>query len=249
MTDDNRLISAKAADNFTTESPVRAFTDFQVSGHYAIGKGFRPSLAHLARYLDAMETREGWRLVQIILPDDDAGDPTILFHKVPSLKLVMHGAAPPPAERAIFEHVAANSGAIEAALSDDPVNPKHYGGTKCAEIGERLSANSYQILKYNWRLGEKDEERIELGKALWYLEREMGLACEGWRPIMLEQPMERHMRTLLAGQPEWTQIIAKLLLSWNRYGNVQTLIGLRKTIKAHKAFGGAGEGITTGLAV
>lgn len=76
------LIAAKQADGFKSESPIRAFTDFQVSGSYAIGKGFRPSMAHLSRYLDAMEAKEGWRLVQIILPDNDAADPTILFHKV-----------------------------------------------------------------------------------------------------------------------------------------------------------------------
>lgn len=75
------LISPKQPDGFKTESPIRAFTDFQVSGQYAIGKGFRPSMAHLSRYLDAMEAKEGWALVQIILPDNDAADPTILFRK------------------------------------------------------------------------------------------------------------------------------------------------------------------------
>lgn len=75
------LITAKAADGFSTESPIRAFTEFQVSGTIAIGKGFRPSLAHLSRYLDAMENKEGWKLVQIILPRDSDGDPTILFRK------------------------------------------------------------------------------------------------------------------------------------------------------------------------
>lgn len=75
------LIAAKAADGFKTESPIRAFTDFQVSGTVAIGKGFRPSLAHLSRYLDAMEAKEGWAFVQIILPRDSDGDPTILFRK------------------------------------------------------------------------------------------------------------------------------------------------------------------------
>ena len=75
------LISPKQPDGFKTESPIRAFTDFQVSGNYAIGKGFRPSMAHLSRYLDAMEAKGGWALVQVILPDNDAADPTILFRK------------------------------------------------------------------------------------------------------------------------------------------------------------------------
>lgn len=77
------LIAPKDRDNFSSESPIRAFTDFQVSGLYAIGKGFRPSLGHLATYLDAMEQKEGWALVQVILPTDDAGNPTIVFHKRP----------------------------------------------------------------------------------------------------------------------------------------------------------------------
>lgn len=75
------LISPKQPDGFKTESPIRAFTDFQIAGQYAIGKGFRPSMAHLSRYLDAMEAKEGWMLVQIILPDNDAADPTIIFHR------------------------------------------------------------------------------------------------------------------------------------------------------------------------
>jgi hypothetical protein len=86
MTDES-LISAKQVDGFKTESPIRAFTDFQVAGQYAIGKGFRPSLAHLSRYLDAMQTKEGWGFVQMILPRDSDGDPTILFHRKPELLL------------------------------------------------------------------------------------------------------------------------------------------------------------------
>lgn len=34
-------------DQFKTESPIRAFTTWTVQGFYALGKGFRPSLAHL----------------------------------------------------------------------------------------------------------------------------------------------------------------------------------------------------------
>lgn len=79
MTD---MMEPKKLDNFTTESPIRAFTDFQIAGVYAIGKGFRPSLAHLARYLDALESKEGWSMMQVILPQNDTTDPTILFHKM-----------------------------------------------------------------------------------------------------------------------------------------------------------------------
>lgn len=315
MTDDS-LISSKQPDGFTSESPIRAFTDFQVSGTVAIGKGFRPSLAHLSRYLDAMETREGWRLVQIILAVNDEGDPTIIFHKLPRLLMAvtdkttgMFGepyvpsAAGPvvpdlgaPHDTALNVKVKSNFGmtheasaaytkdawwfithmsgdAIDATErmrgfpdawrrpgeeswhgivegkrdADDPVNPKHYGGTACAEIGERLSGNSYQVLKYNWRLGGKDDEKIEIGKAIWYLDREMELAREGWRPIVLEKRTDTHLRKLLADQPEWTRLVATRLMSWNTYGNIETLRGLRKMLLAHKSM--TDDGVTTGLAV
>jgi hypothetical protein len=81
MTDET-MFTAKVADGFTTESPIRAFTDFKATGTYAIGKGFRPSLAHLGSYLHALEVRERWQMVQILMPDNEAGDPTIIFHKV-----------------------------------------------------------------------------------------------------------------------------------------------------------------------
>lgn len=67
-------------DNFATESPIRAFNDWDVDGLYAIGKGFRPSLAHLTKYLDAMETKEGWRLVQIL--ESATAKPSFVFRKV-----------------------------------------------------------------------------------------------------------------------------------------------------------------------
>jgi len=74
------LFEEKKADGFKTESPIRAFADFQVAGTVAIGKGFRPSLAHLAKYLGAMEEKEGWRVVQVML-SNAGGDPTIIFHR------------------------------------------------------------------------------------------------------------------------------------------------------------------------
>lgn len=343
MTDDS-LISAKQPDGFTTESPIRAFTDFSVNGLYAIGKGFRPSLAHFSAYLDAMETKEGWALVQVILPTVDGRDPTVIFRRKPRLRSFITGP-----DGSFREHVTATFGEIKDAgdseiykyfvegpavpdmgaphdtllnvkvksnfgkkhlssatytkgawwfatqmigdeitasermygypdawqhpgednwhgmpdrkigkspalgepytPADDPINPKHYGGTACAEIGERLSANSYQVLKYNWRLGEKDEEKVEIGKAIWYLDREMELAREGWCPILIAEPMEHHMRKLIADQPEWTQIVAKALMSWNRYGNIETLKGLRRKLMSHKSMSGDDNGVTTGLAV
>lgn len=76
------LIASKNPDGFTTESPIRAFTEFKVDGLYAIGKGFRPSLAHLTAYMSAMETKEGWQFIQVILPRDNDGEPTMMFRKV-----------------------------------------------------------------------------------------------------------------------------------------------------------------------
>lgn len=79
MTDTNSLHAPPEPDRFTHESPIRAFTDWKVSGNYAIGKGFRPSLAHLVVYLDAMESREGWSLLQIL--EAATGAPSFVFRK------------------------------------------------------------------------------------------------------------------------------------------------------------------------
>lgn len=77
MTD--TLHASPEPDGFTHESPIRAFTDWQVTGRYAIGKGFRPSLAHLTVYLDGMERLEGWSLVQIL--EAATGSPSFVFRR------------------------------------------------------------------------------------------------------------------------------------------------------------------------
>jgi len=74
-----QLYAAPTPDGFTHESPIRAFTDWTVNGRYAIGKGFRPSLAHLTVYLDAMERLEGWALLQIL--EAASGSPSFVFRK------------------------------------------------------------------------------------------------------------------------------------------------------------------------
>jgi len=260
MTDS--LITPKSSDGFTTESPIRAFTDFQVSGSYAIGKGFRPSLGHLARYLDAMQAKEGWGFLQIILPDNDAGDPTILFEKaLPSFEALglpsfapgspatmdevfslmsarkptfypelTHGTVgdlarkaaktSKPAMRefikrkagcddlaelltkpdlyertvvfaldiiegrtvydndAVLTYLHPNAGpdaVVVEPKADDPLKPKHYDGWACAEIIEYMPTNVGLAVKYLWRLGEKDPEQQERGKAIVYLKRELAL--------------------------------------------------------------------------
>lgn len=71
------LHTAPQPDGFTHESPIRAFTDWQVNGRYAIGKGFRPSLGHLTVYLDAMDRLEGWALLQIL--EAASGSPSFVF--------------------------------------------------------------------------------------------------------------------------------------------------------------------------
>lgn len=209
------LMSKKQPDNFTHESPVRAFTEFRVSGHWAIGKGFRPSLAHMHVYLDAMEAKEGWRMVQML--DGGTLDPTLIFHRdihdpvMPELRTVIRGKCDwqmvdawlkdigfslvqepdgslvarryEPTEEVTYqtyplraeEHPALR----QPNVGDDPINPAYYDGTACAEIIEHMPTNVGLAGKYIWRLGEKDAEKQECGKAAWYLHRQVSLD-HGW---------------------------------------------------------------------
>jgi hypothetical protein len=57
----------------------------------------------------------------------------------------------------------------------DPINPAYYAGTACAEIIEHMPTNVGFAAKYAWRLGEKDSEAQEAGKAIWYLRRQLNL--------------------------------------------------------------------------
>lgn len=225
------LIENKKPDNFTTESPIRAFTDFQVAGRYAIGKGFRPSLAHLSRYLNAMENKEGWALAQIILPENDAGDPTIVFRKTfrtlivnPSMEVA---SAQPP--------LPTGSDATDLNQIDNPLRPKHYGGTQCAEIGELLTANSFQVLRYNWRLGKKDEAVQELGKGLFYLEREIhvGSSRQVYVPNTRLPPAEWFEQRLVECD-DYVRSVAWRLIDWNRTGVVLHLTNLRLLMVSRK---------------
>lgn len=130
-----------------------------------------------------------------------------------------------PAEQEKAYEIAREMDEEEKAFNDDPINPKHYGGTACAEIGELLSANSYQVLKYNWRLGEKDNPCIEIGKSIWYLEREIALIHEGHTFIPGDERLPDHtfFDLRLEGRSEHTVKVARSLISWNRYGNPETL--------------------------
>lgn len=270
MSDDN-LLQPKAADNFSTESPVRAFTDWREQGHYAIGKGFRPSLAHLHRYLDALHAKTGWGLIQIL--QGDSVDPTLIFLKVhvdpvmPELresKLEQHlrlrrghplGTDSLEGDEIELQEIVrpggrptflpAPAGGEDAMYpADDPVNPKHYNGTACADIGERLSANGYQVLKYCWRLGKKDDPAIELGKALWYLKREWDLlGMRGFLHPKKPRKVEPNLRGLkpehrqsfleerIADQSAFTQTIARML--WASYGQ-QEISMIRREIESQR---------------
>lgn len=83
MPDEDELFERKKLDGFTTESPLRAFTTFEACGNYALGRGFRPSYGHLAKYLDSIEAIEGWSLVQILLPrtTSDGFEATMVFRR------------------------------------------------------------------------------------------------------------------------------------------------------------------------
>ncbi len=326
------LIAPAEPDRFTTESPIRAFTEFRIDGKVAIGKGFRPSLAHIGVYLNALEEKEGWRLVQLL--DGGTLDPTLILRRVhvdpvmPEVKQRMtvmrpemvapfgtihpakamvntagddprdktldafrarqgetvddlgapHGVLLRVMVRSNFNRLHESSAlyddgswyfithmrsdgtftkspmrgsptvwkrqtdeewsppavqtyvaAIVAAATDDPINPPHYAGTACAEIGELLTANSFQVLRYNWRLGKKDEAKQELGKSIWYIDREIALT-----PALTPRLLPDHCwfdERLRHADPHAANV-ARILISWNRYGSAASLIGLRKILKS-----------------
>lgn len=227
------LISPKQRDGFTSESPIRAFTEFRVSRTIAIGKGFRPSLAHLHDYLAAMEAKEGWIFAQIILPRDNDGEPTILFRRQPPIELTMDMRVSEPVQEIV------RPGGRPTFVPVDAINPKHYDGRACADIGERLSANGYQVLKYVWRLGKKDDPVQELGKAIWYGESEVvllghheGRKTSFIRPniVGLDDP-DAFLEDRIADQPEFTQNIARML--WSGYG-ARKMVAIVEAIQEHR---------------
>jgi hypothetical protein len=75
-------------------------------------------------------------------------------------------------------------------VGSDPINPAYYAGTACAEIIEHMPTNVGFAAKYAWRLGEKDSEKQEAGKAIWYLRRELARIFHhrpldgGWFEVM-----------------------------------------------------------------
>ena len=131
---------------------------------------------------------------------------------------------------------------------DDPLNPQHYNGRECADIGERLSANGYQILKYCWRLGKKDDPCQELGKALWYLDSEISLMGATYPhqhipPNFVGIDARDRLSFLLdrtANQSQFTAEVARFL--WHGY-KVKDLDKLKAIIADHKARLDCGSGM------
>lgn len=118
----------------------------------------------------------------------------------------------------------------------DPINPAHYNGTACAEIGERLTANSYQVLKYNWRLGLKDDPVIEIGKSLWYLDREIKL---GYVPntLVMDDADRQFFQSRMPfyDANPYLFVVCTGLLAWNTSSDVEVLVRLRQDIVAELA--------------
>lgn len=56
-------------------------------------------------------------------------------------------------------------------------HPAHYtthpSGVECIAIVEHMTFNVGSAVKYLWRLGKKDDVIQELGKARWYIDREI----------------------------------------------------------------------------
>jgi hypothetical protein len=117
---------------------------------------------------------------------------------------------------------------------NDPINPAHYDGTACAQIGERLTGNSYQVLKYNWRLGKKDDPVIEVGKSIWYLDREILIAGQGFMPTQ-RLPDDLWFQSMLMGVDDFVNYVAWRLIAWNRKREIDELIILRNALIERRA--------------
>lgn len=58
-------------------------------------------------------------------------------------------------------------------------HPDHYNahpsGVECIDVIEHMSFNIGNAVKYAWRADEKENREQDLRKAIWYLERELGM--------------------------------------------------------------------------
>lgn len=75
------------------------------------------------------------------------------------------------------KHQALAEKAEEVSKVSDPINPSHYkasaSGVECIEVTRDLSFNLGNVVKYLWRLGQKDDSLQEIQKAQWYLRDEI----------------------------------------------------------------------------
>ena len=67
---------------------------------------------------------------------------------------------------------------------DDPINhPTHYtahpSGIECIQITEHMGFNLGNALKYIWRCDLKHDAVEDLGKAMWYIQREITKRMKG----------------------------------------------------------------------
>ena len=87
-------------------------------------------------------------------------------------------------------------------------NPGHYrtglSGVECIEVVRALSFDMGNCIKYLWRLGNKDEDKAELKKAVWYLvDDRLNVGLNGWRQprnlSLWSSRFEEHIVTLPNG--------------------------------------------------
>ena len=52
---------------------------------------------------------------------------------------------------------------------------KHPSGVECIDVIEHMSFNIGNAIKYAWRADHKANREQDLRKAIWYLERELGM--------------------------------------------------------------------------
>jgi hypothetical protein len=68
----------------------------------------------------------------------------------------------------------------------DHINPTHYkshpSGVECIQIAEHFSFCLGNAMKYIWRADLKNDRTHDIRKAIWYLERELGIGAKDKRP-------------------------------------------------------------------
>ena len=84
-------------------------------------------------------------------------------------------------------------------MTDTVNNPKHYtshpSGVECIEITEHMNFCLGNAVKYIWRASLKGKEIEDLGKARWYIDREIQRLAE------MRSLEEAEMRSLDSWKP------------------------------------------------